>query len=141
MIWYYLIRINGNRGHALENEYKICCYILKRFFNSYRWSRGDFGKGRNTFVQISTIYWSFGEHLILLCECVGKNIPSVRKHWNNILTADAKTTNTKKKAMVRGFLKLWKENRNQLFYPSLMIDLLRLFEKFQKDGQNSMITL
>ncbi|KAE9521328.1 hypothetical protein AGLY_018271 [Aphis glycines] len=57
----------------------------------------------------------FVEHLILLCESVWKNMPSMSKHWNNIVTADAETT--------------------------LMMDVLRLFKRFQKDGQKSMVTL
>ncbi|VVC27553.1 Hypothetical protein CINCED_3A009277 [Cinara cedri] len=46
----------------------------------------------------------FVEHLILLCESVWKNMPSIREHWNNIATADTDTSNRKEKAMVRGFL-------------------------------------
>lgn len=83
----------------------------------------------------------FVEHLILLCESVWKNMPSIRKHWNNIVTADTDTSNRKEKAMVRGFLKLWEEDGDQIFYTALMMDLLRLFERFQKDGQKSMVTL
>ncbi|KAE9524081.1 hypothetical protein AGLY_015446 [Aphis glycines] len=83
----------------------------------------------------------FVEHLILLCESVWKNMPSMRKHWNNIVLADEETSNKKEKAIVRGFLKLWKEDGDQLFYTALMMDVLRLFKRFQKDGQKSMVTL
>lgn len=83
----------------------------------------------------------FVEKLILLCESVWKNMPSIRKHWNNIVTADTDTSNRKEKAMVRGFLKVWEEDGDQIFYTALMIDLLRLFERFQKDGQKSIVTL
>lgn len=83
----------------------------------------------------------FVEHLILLCESVWKNMPSIRKHWNNIVTADTDTSNIKEKAIVRGFLKVWEEDGDQIFYTALMMDLLRLFERFQKDGQKSMVTL
>lgn len=83
----------------------------------------------------------FVEHLILLCESVWKNMPSMRKHWNNIIRADAETSNKKEKAIVKGFLKLWKEDGDQLFYTSLMMDLLRIFKNFQKDGQKSMVTI
>ncbi|KAF0759420.1 DUF4371 domain-containing protein, partial [Aphis craccivora] len=62
----------------------------------------------------------FVEHLILLCESVWKNMPSMIKHWNNIVTADAEISNKKEKAIVRGFLKLWKEDGDQLFYTALM---------------------
>lgn len=83
----------------------------------------------------------FVEHLILLCESVWKNMPSIRKHRNNIVTANVETSNKKEKVMVREFFKLWKENGDQLFYTFLMMDLLRLFEKFQTDSQKLMITL
>ncbi|KAL4144148.1 hypothetical protein QTP88_006374 [Uroleucon formosanum] len=83
----------------------------------------------------------FVEHLILLCESVWKNMPSIRKHWNNIVTADTDTSNRKEKAIVRGFLKVWEEDGDQIFYTALIMDLLRLFERFQKDGQKSMVTL
>ena len=74
----------------------------------------------------------FVEHPILLCEYVWKNMPSIRKHWNNIVTAVTDTSNRKEKTMVRGFLKVWEEDGDQIFYTVLMMDLLRLFEKFQK---------
>lgn len=45
---------------------------------------------------------------------------SIRKYWNNIVTVDAETNN--RKAMVRGFLKLWKEDWDQLFYKVLMME-------------------
>lgn len=69
-----------------------------------------------------TFYWfpqyfevRFVEHLILLCESVWKNMPSIRKHWNNIVTADTNTSNRKEKAMIRGFLKVWEEEEIKYF--------------------------
>ena len=46
-----------------------------------------------------------------------------------------------KKATVSSFMKLWKEGGDQEYYTALMLDLLRLFEKLQKDSQKSMATL
>lgn len=81
----------------------------------------------------------FVEHLINLCESVWKNLPSLRAHWNSVSTS---RTNTRiEKATVNGFLKLWKEGGDQEYYTALMLDLLRLFEKLQKDSQKSMATL
>lgn len=45
-----------------------------------------------------------------------------------MVAANAEISNRKEIAMVRRFLKLWKED--QLFYTALMMDVFRIFERF-----------
>jgi hypothetical protein len=74
----------------------------------------------------------FVEHLVNLSKAVWKNLPCMQKHWKLIIE---KTDTTKvEKATARGFLRLWANDLT-----SLMMDLLRQFEKLQKDCQKSMI--
>ena len=53
----------------------------------------------------------------------------------------SKISSQNEKATVSGFMKLWKEGGDQEYHTALMLDLLRLFEKLQKDSQKSMATL
>ena len=81
----------------------------------------------------------FAQHLFNLANIVWNNLPSMRLHWNAVLSSDV--AERKEKAKVQGFLKIWKENGDQEYFTALMLDLLSVVEKLEKDCQRSMITL
>jgi hypothetical protein len=82
----------------------------------------------------------FVEHLLNLCESVWKNLLAIRKHWSHIST-EAQNATRGERATAKGFLKLWEAGGQQEYLTALMMDLLRLFEKLQKDCQKSLTTL
>lgn len=81
----------------------------------------------------------FVQHLINLSESVWNNLKAIRTHWRSILNSTS--GNKTEKATVKGFFNLWKEGGDQEYYTALMMDILRQFEKLQKEGQKSMTTL
>jgi len=81
----------------------------------------------------------FVQHLINLSESVWNNLKAIRTHWNSLITSVS--GNKTEKSTVKGFLKLWKEGGDQEYYTALMMDILRQFEKLQKECQKSMTTL
>lgn len=81
----------------------------------------------------------FVQHLINLSESVWNNSKAIRTHWSSLITSVS--GNKTEKSTVKGFLKLWKEGGDQQYYTALMMDILRQFEKLQKEGQKSMTTL
>lgn len=81
----------------------------------------------------------FVEHLVNLSKAVWKNLPCLEKHWKWITESNESTK--VEKATARGFLRLWKDGGEQQHLTCLMMDVLRHFEKLQKDCQKSMITL
>lgn len=81
----------------------------------------------------------FAEHLLNLTKAVWSNLSCIRKHWQQ--TIDDSDCTKNEKAQARGFLKVWERGKEAEKMTVLMMDLLRLIEKLQKEAQRSMITL
>ncbi|KAE9527914.1 hypothetical protein AGLY_012738 [Aphis glycines] len=97
-------------------------------------------KSNNKFYRFPEYFEvRFVQHLINLSKSVWNNLKAIRMHWNSIITSDG--GNKSEKSTAKGFLKLWKEGGDQEYYTALMMDILRQFEKLQKQGQKSMTTL
>jgi len=66
---------------------------------------------------------------------------SDKETLESYISTEAQNATRGERATAKGFLKLWEAGGQQEYLTALMMDLLRLFEKLQKDCQKSLTTL